>query len=127
MFGTYSQLQTDSAKTDAQTRRSHERRKCDQCVSIIDGKMYPVVDWSMGGFQITGDEKNFGLNQDLDITLKFRLNNSILDVPHQARVVRKSKGKIAFEFAPLTRNTRHSFQAVIDDFVARQFADSQIV
>ena len=49
-----------------------------------------------------------------------------LDVPHRARVVRKSRDRVAFEFMPLTEQIRKSFQNVIDDFVAGQFADSQL-
>lgn len=108
-------------------RRKHERRDCDEGVTIIGERMYPLVDWSMGGMQISGDERLFGVDQQIDLVMKFRVHDSVVDVPHRARVVRKAKNKIAFEFLPLTRNVKNKFQSVIDDFVARQFVESQLV
>lgn len=109
------------------SKRKHPRRSCDQCVTVIGERMYPLVDWSMGGIQITGDERLFGVSQQIDIVLKFRTEDRIIDVPHKARVVRKTKNRVAFEFLPLTQNVKRKFQSIIDDFTTREFVESQMV
>ncbi len=108
------------------TRRRYSRRECDRVVSVIDGKTYPVENWSLGGLQIAGDERLFGIDQNMDITVKFKLRNDILNVSQKAHVVRKARNKISFEFAPLNQRVRQNFQQVVDDYVAQKFADSQM-
>ena len=118
------QLQGEESK-DA-TKRRHERRAQDRCVSVIAGKTYPVENWSQGGVLIFGDTKPFAMNSECDVTLKFKLRDEVMDLPHRARVVRKTKDHVAFEFSPLTQQIKKGFQAVIDDYLAAQFADSQL-
>lgn len=110
---------------DAGTRRSYPRRETDRCVAVVCGRTFPVENWSQGGVLLTGDDRLFSLEQDIDVTLKFRLRDKILDVPHYGRIVRKSPLKVAIQFAPLGRSIRHCFQQVIDDAMAREFANSQ--
>lgn len=107
------------------SRRKHTRREKDQCISMVGSKPYPVIDWSQGGLQIMGDERRFGLNEEHDVILKFKLSNSIVEIPHIAKVVRKSRDRVAFQFAPLTKKMKDDFAHIIDDFTAREFADSQ--
>lgn len=127
MFGNIlSSLKTQDAKTTP-TRRRYSRRSCDKCVTVIGSKMYPVVDWSIGGLQISGDEKMFAMNDEHDVVLKFQMRDDIMEVPHKARVVRKNRSRVAFEFTPLTKETRERFQSVVDDHVARQFTESQMI
>jgi hypothetical protein len=106
-------------------RRRYPRREVDQCVSVIEGKMFPVLDWSPAGILLHADDRLFTLDQDMDVAIKFRLGQRILDIAHEGRVVRKKNNKIAIEFAPLSQIVRRTFQQVIDDHAARQFADSQ--
>lgn len=108
-------------------RRRHQRRNSDHCVGVIEGKTYPVENWSPGGVLIYGDSRPFGLNDEIDVTIKFRLRNDVIDVPHKAKVIRKSYDKVAFEFFPLTQQIKKSFQTVVDDFLAAEFAESQLV
>lgn len=112
---------------DPAARRKHSRRDMDKCVAVIDGRTFPVVNWSLGGLQISGDERFFAENQTCDVTLKFRLSKSMIEVPHTGRVVRSSKGRVAFEFAPLTGAVRDSFQNVVDDYVMRRLGGGQVV
>ena len=106
-------------------RRHYARRDCDHCVTLIGEKTYPVENWSPGGAQILADERAFGIGEEVAVTLRFRLSQQVIDVPHFARIVRKSRGKIAFEFSPLTQQIRNSFQSVIEDYVTSRFAASQ--
>jgi hypothetical protein len=108
------------------TRRRYERRGADKCISIINGRAYPVENWSLGGVLINGDSRPFGIDNEIDVTLRFKMRDRVMDVIHRGRVVRKSKDSVAFEFMPLTTQIKNNFQSVIDDFVAGQFADSQL-
>lgn len=126
MFGQlFSSLKGENANDEFAARRKYTRRTADHCVGVIDGKSYPVADWSLGGLAIQGDDRMFGVNDEVSVLMKFRLSQKIIDVPHTARVVRKSKGKVALEFKPLTQQIRNNFQSVVDDYVASQFAASQ--
>lgn len=107
------------------TKRRHPRRHADKCVAVINDKIYPVENWSMGGILISADSRPFAVDNEIDVTLKFRLREKIVDIEHKARVVRKTKDRVAFEFLPLSEQIKNSFQNVIDDVVAGQFADSQ--
>lgn len=122
-----SKLKGDVQSGENAHRRNHERRSSDHCVSVINGKTYPVENWSPGGVLIYGDSRPFGLNDEIDVTLKFRLRNDVIDVPHKAKVIRKSYDKVAFKFFPLTQQIKKNFQAVVDDYLAAEFVDSQLV
>lgn len=126
MFGhLFANLKAENNNEPAAARRRYTRRDVDRCVTVINGKTYPVENWSLGGVCITSDEREFGVDDEHDITIKFKLRDDIMDVPHAGRVVRKGNNKVAFEFRPLTRDTRGRFQNVVDDYVASQFAASQ--
>ena len=128
MFGTFfTQLMGETASDNAATRRRYSRRSCDRVVTVIGGKTFPVENWSLGGLQIYGDPRPFGVNEEVDVTMKFKLRSDIIAVPHKARVIRKAHDKVAFEFLPITRQIRNRFQSVVDDHVAAEFADSQLV
>jgi hypothetical protein len=109
-----------------ETRRSSPRRNADRCVAVICGQTFPVENWSFGGVLLGADERLFGSGQDIEIGLKFKLRNTIVDVAHRGRVVRKVSGKVAIRFEPLEKTIRRAFQQVIDDAVASEFATSQI-
>lgn len=123
--GFFSSLIANNSNEQAKAQRRHTRRDCDHCVTLIDGKTYPVENWSLGGAQIQADERAFGIGEEIAITLKFRLSQKIVEIAHRARIVRKSRGMIAFEFAPLPQQIKNSFQNVVDDYVASRFAASQ--
>ncbi|MCC6598442.1 MAG: PilZ domain-containing protein [Alphaproteobacteria bacterium] len=123
--GFFSSLIAQNNNVSEAARRRHQRRNCDQCVTIINGRIYPVDNWSLGGAQIIADERNFSLEEEINIILKFKLSEDVIEVPHSARVVRKGRSKVSFAFRPLTQKTHSSFQHVIDDYVTSQFAASQ--
>jgi PilZ domain len=128
MFETIlSSLQFEGEEKQIKMKRRHERREADHCVTVIGGKTYPVENWSPGGLLIFGDPRPFAVDAEVDVTMKFKLREEIMNVPHKAKVVRKTYDRVAFEFLPLSRQIKKGFQAVIDDFVTGQFADSQLV
>lgn len=122
-----SSLRSRGSNDAAASRRRHPRRRADRCVAVICGQSFPVEDWSPGGLHIMADDRLFSIGQDIDLTVKFKLRNAILDINHRGRVVRKANRKVAFEFEPLPQAVRRAFQQVIDDQVAREFANSQAV
>lgn len=116
-----------AAEDKMEVRRKFLRRRTDRCVSLIDGRMYPVQDWSMGGMKVTADGRLFSTHDEVDFTMKFKLRDEIVDVPHRARVVRRSQDSVAFEFIPLTAEISRRLQQVVDDYMTRRFAESQMV
>lgn len=116
----------EDIKNAPKISRTHSRRSGDKCVSMINGKMYPIENWSEGGVLVLADDRMFAVDQDCTITLKFKLREDVLDIQHNGKVVRKSDNKIALKFAPLDKTIHDSFQQVVDDFVSRNFIDSQI-
>ena len=126
MFGRlFSNLQPDNHAESVTTRRRYPRRSCDQCVTIINETTYPVDNWSMGGLLIYGDSRQFGVNDEIDVTLRFKLQDRVLDVPNKARVVRKSEDRVAFQFTSLPKRIKDSLQSVVDDYAAMRFAEGQ--
>jgi hypothetical protein len=79
----------------------------------------------MGGTLIHADERVFGVSDEVGVTMKFKVGDDVRDVTQLARVIRKSRGKIALQFAPLSGKSRTDFQHVLNDCISSQFADSQ--
>ena len=118
-------LKQEKSNDSVRSKRKSPRREIDTCVAVIDGITYPVENWSMGGMLIHADERFFAVDQTMPITVKFKLRNKIKSVSHRGRIVRKTNGMIAIAFEKLTVKTKRGFQRVIDDYVAREFANSQ--
>jgi hypothetical protein len=110
---------------DFESRRSFPRRTSDKCVGLVDGKAMPVLDWSPGGLRLFGDGRTYSIGQPVDVMLKFHMNDMLIEVKHQAQIVRKSSETFAVQFAPLSADIRKTFQHVIDNFNADEFATSQ--
>jgi len=107
------------------SKRQHPRRETDRCVALINGQIHPVKNWSIGGLLIDTDSRLFGIDNEIDIVLQFKLRERMMNITHRGKVVRKSKDTVAFEFLPISENIKKDFQTVIEDFVTGQFADSQ--
>jgi hypothetical protein len=118
-------MRISASNDDVDSRRSYERREMDECVAIVNGKAYPVLNWSQGGLLLAGDTKEFSMNDILHVVIKFKIAERIMNVEHKGRVLRKGPGQLAIQFSPLTQEVDRQFQHVIDDYVARQFALSQ--
>ena len=120
-----SSLKAGTSNDRSEPNRRHPRRDVDRCVAVIHGRTFPVENWSLGGVLLQADDRLFGKEQDIDFTVKFKLRNNLLDVNHRGTVVRKSAGKVAIRFEPLSQTINRQFQQVIDDYVAGEFANSQ--
>jgi hypothetical protein len=126
MFDTFlAGLRSITSNDATQTRRKTPRRANDRCVAVVNGQTFPVENWSFGGILLVADGRLFGTGSDIEIALKFKLHNTIIDVTQRGRVIRKANEKIAIEFESLGQTIRRSFQQVIDDSVASEFAMSQ--
>jgi hypothetical protein len=109
----------------AKASRAYPRRAGDCCVALVNGKMHPVENWSIGGILFTADDRLFGLDDSCDVTLKFKLRDDLVDVTHSGKIIRKSDKKVALQFAPMTKKNQVLLLQVVDDFVSQRFADSQ--
>ncbi len=107
------------------SKRKAPRRSNDNCISIINGQMYPVENWSSNGLLIAADERLFAKGQEYIFTIKFKLRDQIMEIDHKATVVRKSPNKVALELLPLTKKVKAEFQKVVDDYVTERFIESQ--
>ena len=117
--------QIDNDVESFEQKRRYERRECDQCVAEIDGKAYPVINWSQGGALIFMDERLLTENDRIDLTMKFHVQDRIIPISNTAHVVRKSNSRIALGFETNDDVTRQNFQQIIGDITTREFADSQ--
>jgi hypothetical protein len=110
-----------------ENRRSVPRRKGDNCVAMIDGTTYPVQNWSEGGMMIQADERLFSMAAPVETTVKFRLGGRIVDIPLRGHVIRKTRDRLSIQFDAFNREIQKKFQHVIDDYITREFIDSQLV
>ncbi|PZP56781.1 MAG: pilus assembly protein PilZ [Micavibrio aeruginosavorus] len=117
----------DDVTNDAldMSRREHPRRAADKCIGLVNGQALPILDWSQGGLRVLGDSRTVSIGDEMNVMLKFHLNNEMIDVNHRAKVVRKSSDFFAVKFAPLTNEIKNTFQQIIDSFNAEEFATSQ--
>lgn len=120
-----SALKANTSNDAKATRRRNPRREVDRCVAVVHGQTFPIENWSLGGVLLSADERLFSIGREIDLTLKFKLRNTIIDVPVKSHIVRKTRSRVALQFEPLTLTIRRTFQQVIDDHAAREFANSQ--
>ena len=118
-------LVSEPVNAAVDSRRRYPRRKNDNCVCIINGIPHPVENWSMGGVLVQGDGRLFRDTDQVALTMKFKVGHNIVDIQHDATVVRKSDGLIAFQFTPLPRNFRQKLHNIIDRFTVNAFSESQ--
>ncbi|MAF98064.1 MAG: hypothetical protein CMH26_05450 [Micavibrio sp.] len=107
-------------------QRRHQRRDNDRCVALIENKVYPIQNWSIGGALIRADERLFSVDDEIGLTIKFKFENDMRDVTQLARVIRKNSNNIAFQFAPLTGKGRKNFESILNECMNEEFAHSQM-
>lgn len=106
-------------------RRRHPRRVHDLCVVNLRGRTHPVENWSPGGLLVRADERLFAIGETIEFTLKFMLDDTVLDVSHKGVVLRKTPGKIAIENAALSPRVSDLFRCVLEEDQDRAVAMSR--
>ena len=71
------------------------------------------------------DSRTVVIGDEVDVTLKFQMQNQLVDINHRAHIVRKGRDSFAVQFLPLTADIRATFNHIIDNFNAADFAASQ--
>ncbi len=99
-----------------------QRRDVDISICEIDGTVYPVTNWSASGILLAGDERLFAKGEAVEMKLRFRLSDRILEIPHTGTVMRKAKGGFAVHFDPLPAEAAQNFSAVIADYNSKTTA-----
>lgn len=120
-----SKLNLSASNDDVNSKRAHERRKMDSCIGVIDGKAYPIENWSNGGVLLHGDDRVFSIDDTKSITMKFKIADRVMDVSHMGRILRKGRDKFVLQFSPLTQEVDRKFKQVVDDYVTQEFISSQ--
>lgn len=117
---------TLNMKPDKGERRNEPRRDCDICVAVMNGETLPIIDWCRTGVALHADDRLYATSQRVDLTVRFKLHDRTVDVNEQAEVVRKAHSTVVVKFLRPNEHTKRTFQAVIDDRNAVDFADSQV-
>lgn len=119
-------LHAKTANDTSAMRRRFQRYEGKKCEIDVNGKTYPVENWSEGGILFANNDRIFGDGLEIQMSMKFKVCNAVLNLDHKGRVIWKGYNKTALEFAPSTKQTHQIFQQIIDDYVTSEFADSQI-
>lgn len=115
-----------ASNDDQDIRRKHMRRESDTAVATIDGKTYPIDNWSEGGVLLCADDKEFGVKDAVHIQLKFKLSDRLIEIEQFGTVLRKNFGRIAVQFSDLSDNSSAQFKNIIADAVTQEFAATQM-
>ena len=115
----------DDDGSDVSARRAYPRREQDKCVGVVDGRTLPVLDWSPGGLRVFADTRTVAVGTEVDVVLKFQIQNELINVNHRAQIVRKAQDSYAMQFLPLSNDLRSAFSQIIDRFNVDEFATSQ--
>jgi hypothetical protein len=114
-----------SNDNENQTRRRFPRRAMDTCAISIGGTTYPIKDWSKTGALFSADGRTFEENAQIPATMKFRMNDTVMEVTLNARVIRSHTSGVALEFFDIDRETTQAFNRVIDHAIANGFKEGQ--
>lgn len=92
-------------------RRQYARTREPTLQLVIEGKKYPTVDWSLGGFLIRGFHRDIEIRET--VTGKIRGRGGIAGGEFTAKVARKSEdGDIGFRFIEIASKTWMSMSEI---------------
>lgn len=97
------------------SQRAHDRRTDDICICNINGRDYPVKNWSFGGMYLDTDGRLFCTQQNVYFTLKFRIGHRILNISHRAVIVRKNEYGLALQFDAPDQDILAGFEEVLQN------------
>lgn len=118
-------LHAKTANDTLAMRRRFQRYEGRKCEIDINGKTYPVENWSEGGILFANNDRIFNAGLEIQMTVRFKVRDAVLSLDHKGRVIWKGYNKTAVEFTSSSKQTHQSFQQIIDDRVASEFVDSQ--
>lgn len=94
-------------------KRRFPRRSLDVCMINVDGRPYPVVDWSQSGVLFESDTRSFVEGQTVNMILRFKTVEGVEDIKISGEVVRKNAHTVATQFIDATDTIIESFEKVI--------------
>lgn len=112
------------------SRRRYVRRDGRHAEVKINDRAFPVNDWSRGGLSFEpARDISLKPGDEIDMTIKFRFHNEIIDIPHRGRVVRRTEGRngrtgVGIAFDPPTVPVRRAFEKVIDSYNTQELLGS---
>lgn len=116
----------DMAETQEHNRK-HIRHPAFHAEAIINGQVFALRDWSMGGvFFETMPDARIAAGDTVQMTLKFRFLHGTVNVQQIAHITRTMKRGIAAEFAPFAVTTRRQMERVLDSFYTQSCIESQV-
>lgn len=121
----YEALKSATNDNREETRRRFPRRMKDICVLGIGETNYPVHDWSQCGVLFEADGRTFSEGKNINVVMKFKLSEIVTEIPVSAKIIRAGKNRIALEFFDVPDNINNAFSKVIEDAMARDFANSE--
>jgi len=92
------------------SRRRFPRRAMDTCAISVNGTTYPIKDWSQTGALFQADGRQFTNNTTMDVTMKFRMVDRIIEIPVHARTIRCGTTQVAIEFLDVTHEIKSALQ-----------------
>lgn len=99
-------------------RRRFPRRAHDVCMVNVDGKPYPVIDWSPCGVLFETDTRPFAEGQTVNMILRFKTPQGVEDAKVTGEIVRKNARTVATQFVDTPQPSIKSFEKVIQQSVA---------
>jgi hypothetical protein len=123
----FKKIETKSNDNQNISRRRFPRRSYDTCVIQVENTTYPVKDWSQCGVLFQADGRNFVQGQNVPVILKFRLLQSVIELPLSAQVVRISASLVALEFQDISDEIADAFDRVIKTSEAMQKSEGSIL
>lgn len=108
------------------TRRKFPRRSLDTCAISVNGITSPIRDWSQSGALFQADGRQFALGGMVDVVMKFRMSDRIMEIPLRGRITRAGSTQVAVEFLNVSAEIKAAFNRVIDDALSREFAQTQV-
>lgn len=110
----------------ADTRRRQVRRTGERAVIVVGNKSYVVRDWSPAGIYFDADPGVFRNGETFRFTLKFKLDNQTVEIPHEADVLRIEPTGVAAQLRPYGAEIRRKFDRVVENLMAEEFSNSYV-
>jgi hypothetical protein len=130
MFGkllTFLGLGNASLYKKVDTRRQHIRHPGVHAEILVDGRVYGIRDWSMGGLSFeAAPNARLMAGDKVQVVMKFRFLHDTITIQHQVEIIRSAKRGFAAKFEALPATARRQLERVLDSQNAQKFLESQV-